>query len=127
MTTLILAQKRFLSPHLTAGTNWLIDHFVEMNRNGIISLAVIAFAAAAAFGYIFSIYVIFEAGFSLQEQERTISQLETSLAASEVKANEFRARLAKDNAPLLDLMEKISDVKYIVEDGFAVSRPTGHP
>ncbi len=127
MTTLILAQKRFLSLPLTAGKIWLTDRFFEINKNGAVSLGAIAFTVAAALGYVFAMYATFEVGFFLQEQERAISELETSVTASETKANELRAYLAKDYIPMLNYMEKISDVKYIVKDGFAQSRPAIHP
>lgn len=127
MTTLILAQTRSLSFNIAVRFGRITERFLDLNRNGIITSSLIAFIAAAALTYLAAMYIAFDFGFSIQLYDRDISRLETSLTNREVKLQELRTSLVGSQAELLKSMEKISSMKYIVNDGLTAALPVVHP
>lgn len=117
MTTLILAQKRFITGRLTAEMDRVTELFLAWNYNGILTVSALIFIVAAALGYLISAYAIFEIGFKIQGQESAISQLESSVASKEIMLHKLRTGLANDGGELLNSMEKVSALKYIGEEG----------
>lgn len=106
----------------------LTERFLDWNHNGIITVFTLIFIAAAVISYLISAYTIFEIGFKIQEREYTISQLEALTASREISLHELRTGLANDSGELLNLMEKVSALKYIGGEGtVTASLPAMHP
>lgn len=127
MATLILAQKKLFALPKIFRIEQSADCFLKLNEKGVITVATITLMSFFALVYLVTMYITFDTGFRLQAYERSIAQLQNSVASQELKLQELRLELAGNYNKLLPSMEKISSLKYITEDNFTASLPVTQP
>lgn len=62
--------------------------------------------------YLWSLYSVFQSGFTLREQEIFLDKLNRDIKLQEVKASNMETNLVKDSE-LMAGMEKVSSMRYI--------------
>ena len=104
--------------YLTAANSFNFEWFRRYNKYGLISSGVIAILIITLGSYLTALYFIINTGFAIQEQEKTMVQINEEFLAMELTTQNNRTKLAEDQKPILESMEKISTVKYLLPQSF---------
>lgn len=128
MTVLILAQRKILLP-LRISLRWeeLMGIFSRVNKNGTITIVSTTLIIFSVISYLLAAYFIFGLGFVLQEKNKEVSRYEAAAARKELKLHEAKNSLLRGGSVLLNSMEKVTSIKYLVPQGFAASNIGGQP
>lgn len=127
MTTLLLARKKMMSWRLTPVLNPALDSFLEINKKGVITLALGGVIILSASAYILATYTIFGLGPRIQEAAGRLSELKNDHLKTELELQKKRAGFLKDHKSILESMEKISTVKYLRPENFVARESQFRP
>lgn len=125
MTILVLAQKKILPFSWLVGTGIkrTADRFYDLNQKGIITTALISIIILSAVIYLVALFLTFDLGFKIQTAEKEEAALRNSASALEFQIQKEEISFIQNHKGTLDLMEKVSDIKYFTLENLAVSRP----
>lgn len=118
MTVLILAHSAILRRQSALADKLDIAWFREYNKYGFISLGIITILVITLVGYLAAIYFIINIGFVIQKHEEVMAEISEDFLAMELAAQGGRTKLAEDQKSVLESMEKISAVKYLLPKSF---------
>ena len=127
MTTLILAHKRILSLRSSIDMARIEAWFSDINRQGVISLALGIVACIGVAVYIGAMYASFSFTYRMRTEAQTIKMLENAVVSQAYRVHTAEANLAQDNKTVLESMEKISDIIYLTPDRFAANYSIPYP
>ena len=118
MTVLILAHNAILRRRSAIVDKLDFGWFREYNRQGFISLGIIALLIVTFTSYLATLYFIINTGFVIQKHEGVMAEISENFLTMEFTAQSGRAKLAEDQKSVLESMEKISAVKYLLPKSF---------
>lgn len=117
MTILVLAQKKIL-PFKKAAA-W----FCVFNKGGFLSLILLLIILISLISYLAALFLTFDLGFKMQIAEKEFAQLKNAAAILELQIQKEETSFAKDHKDVLESMERISSIKYLTIDNYAVFNP----
>ena len=123
MTTLVLTQRRILTSlrirdlHLAAG-----DYFARLNRRGLLTIFSAAVIILGVAVYVSMLIMTFDSGLRLQGSSLENNRQSEELKRLEVLERRREAEFAVRHRDILEKMDKISVVKYLVPEGPTVSQ-----
>lgn len=118
MTVLILAHNAILRRQSALADKLDIAWFREYNKYGFISLGIITLLIIALASYLAAIYSMINTGFVIQKHEEVMAEISKDFLAMELAAQSGRTKLTEDQKSVLESMEKISAVKYLLPKSF---------
>lgn len=118
MTLLMLAQNAILRRQSAMADKLYIAWFKEYNMYGLISFGIITLLIIALVGYLAAIYFIINTGFAIQKHEEVMAEISEDFLVMELAAQSGKTKLAEDQKSVLESMEKISAVKYLLPKSF---------
>lgn len=116
MTTLILARQRLMSYYPSMPFLRTRERFAGLNGSGVISIALIAFAALLIATYLAALYMTFGIGVSMQGDAKTLALLAKENVALELKAQQKESKLTEEHADILDAMERVLVIRYVTPE-----------
>ena len=134
MTILVLAQKKILPfacpPKfclVKLGRAWPIkkaaEWFYIFNKGGFLSLTLLLIIVISIISYLAALFLTFGLGFKIQIAEKELTQLKDTTATLELQIQKEETSFAKNHKNILESMERVSSIKYLTIDNFAVFRP----
>lgn len=117
MITLVLSQKKILP--FKKAAEW----FGVFNKGGIISLVLLLIIIISLASYLAALFLTFNLGFKIQIAEKEFAQLKDTVAALELQIQKEETSFVKDHKDILESMERVSSIKYLAIDNFAISSP----
>ena len=118
MTVLILAHNALLRRRSAIADGLDFGWFREYNKYGLISFGIISLLIISLISYLATIYFIINTGFAIQKHEEVMAEISEDFLAIELAAQSGRTKLAEDQKSVLESMEKISAVKYLLPKSF---------
>lgn len=91
-------------------------------NSGCITGAIIAWITITVVMYLVAVYSFFGLGVGLQQKSLVIKNLTESNTIAELNLQQRQTEFAKNNQDILESMEKISDMRYVLPADTAVSR-----
>lgn len=123
MTTLVLAQKKILSFPWLANLKRAAERFYDLNQKGLITLTFILIIVFSIISYLAALFLTFNLSFKIQAAEKEAAKLKNTAAVLEFQIQKEEASFVQDHKNILESMEKVSNIKYLTSDNFAVSGP----
>jgi riboflavin synthase len=122
MTTLTLIQ-RHIVPTLFDNRIFRISRaFRLINDRGYITAMIIGWNGAAIASYLIAVYCLFGLGAGMQQKSLLVKELIQSNTIIELTIQQKETAFARDNEDVLELMQKISDIRYVTPPDSSVSR-----
>lgn len=118
MTVLILAHNAILRRQSAIADKLDIAWFRKYNKYGLISFVIIVLLIISLLSYLAALYFIINTGFVIQKHEEVMAEISEDFLAMELAAQSGRTKLAEDQKSVLESMEKISVVKYLLPKSF---------
>ena len=97
------------------------------NQRGSISAVLVAILSLAIVGYFISLYTIFQFGFILQESRTKIEQLSDVVLRKELILQKKIGFLEEDSREILQALEKVSAVNFILPSDVTASLSSHKP
>lgn len=131
MTILVLSQKilplsclpKFYLAKLGQNFKKINEWFCVFNKGGLLSLALLLIIVISLVSYLAALFLTFGLGFKIQVAEREFTKLKDAAAILELQIQKGETSFAKDHKDVLESMERVSSIKYLTIDNFAVSSP----
>jgi hypothetical protein len=123
MTILVLAQKKILPFSCPINLTRTAERFYDLNQKGFITLTLILLIVFSIISYLAALFLTFDSGFKIQTAEREFTKLKNTAATLELQVQKEETSFAKDHKDILESMERVSSIKYLTVDNFAVSSP----
>lgn len=98
-----------------------LNIFHLFQNNGFITGAIIAWITIAVVMYLVAVYSFFGLGVTLQHKSFAIKNLTESNTIAELNLQQRQTEFAKNNQYILESMEKISDMRYVLPTDTTVS------
>lgn len=98
------------------------DVFGMLNQRGAVTNAAISVIAVAVATYLIAVYSLFGLAVTLQQKTTAIRELNESNTITELNLQQKQTGFARNNQDVLQSMEKISDMRYVMPADTAVSR-----
>ena len=127
MTTYVLAQKKTLPFLWLAGIKRIAERFYDLNQKGFITISLMLIIIFSAVTYLVALFLIFDIGFKIQAAEKEAAALKNTASAFEFQIQKEENSFALNHKDTLDLMEKVSDIKYFTLENLAVFHPQPIP
>ncbi len=121
ITSLYIRQKTYRLQHNDRRTPLLNVFSVLHDDRSVIRFA-FCWIVVAALIYLVAMYFIFGLGIALQEQSTVAKDLTESNIIAELNLQQRQTEFVRNNADVLQSMQKISDMRYILPTDTAVSR-----
>jgi hypothetical protein len=121
MTALILAQKRITAVIPVLDFSVFKERFASANHRGAISASLISLTAVAVIIYLAALFSFFSLGLKVQGYVRAEDDLVRTLQARELALQEKIGLLANREGVVLESMERVSAIKYLIIKGLAVN------
>lgn len=125
MIILVLAQKKILYSGLFQRLDAIKTGVQEINRRGTLTIILIWLVATLATGYLGALYLTFQTGFFIQESNKFAAEYKEKVLKLELEVQEAERGLASGHKETLELMEKISGIKYVSPEVFTASALQG--
>ena len=122
MTTLTYIHHALVPASLNERAFRTNDAFRNINERGIITGIIIAWAGAAILSYLIAVYYLFGLSNSLQQKSLVVKDLVESNTIVELNIQQNQTSFIKNNADVLESMQKISEMRYVGAADTAVSR-----
>ncbi len=123
MTILVLSQKKILPLSFPINFRRAAEWFCVFNKGGFISLILILTIVISIAGYLAVLFLTFDLGFKIQAAEREFVKLKDAAATLELKIQKEETSFIENHKDVLESMERVSSIKYLTIDNFAVSNP----
>lgn len=127
MTAIAIFRQKFTSFPLFRSLYAIYARFSEINRRGIITIALIALGGVSVIGYLATLYWIFSHGFEMRERMKYAVRINDETTMREVALHRKEAEITQRENEFLGTMEKISQIKYITEESVARSYTVTNP
>lgn len=96
--------------------------FRMLCNGGLVTRLMIAWIVVAAIVYLVAMYSVFGLGIALQQKSTAAKDLTESNIIAELHLQQRQTEFARSNADVLQSMQKISDMRYLLPTDTAVSR-----
>ena len=96
--------------------------FDMLQKRGFITHMMLAVIAGAILAYLIAIYSLFGLGVTLQQKSIVLKELTDTNRITELNLGQRQTEFAKNNEDILQSMEKISDLRYVLPADTSVSR-----
>ena len=96
--------------------------FDVLQKPGFITHVMLAVIAGAILAYLIAIYSLFGLGVTLQQKSIVLKELTDTNRITELNLGQRQTEFAKNNEDILQSMEKISDLRYVLPADTSVSR-----
>ena len=121
MTILVLAQNTLIRTKTCSEVSSFFELLSGVFKNSsatwLLATLLIVFLAS----YLGALYASIGISFSIQDQEKLIQDAEKDLLTVEVELQAKKSSLAKEKNSILESMEKVSNIRYILPKNYVVS------
>ena len=93
-----------------------------LQERGFITHMMLAVIAGAILAYLIAVYSLFGLGVTLQQKSMVLKELTDTNTIAELNLGQQQTGFAKNNEDILQSMEKISDLRYVLPTDTSVSR-----
>ena len=123
MTTLTNIQRHTYTPSLSYERTGIMYAFVRaLQSRGFVTHVTIAWIAGAVLTYLIAAYSLFGLSVRIQQKSSSLKGLMETNTITELNLRKKQTEFAKNNADILQSMEKISDMRYVLPLHTSVSR-----
>lgn len=123
MTILVLAQKKILPFSWLVGIKRISERFYDLNQKGFVTVVLALAIILSAAIYLAALFLTFDLGLKIQVAEKEAAALKNTASALEFQIQKKETSFVLNHKETLGLMEKVSDIRYLTLENFAVSRP----
>lgn len=127
MTTLTHTRQYIVRTSLNDRMFRLPHAFRLINDQGYVTAIIIAWSATAIASYLIAVYVLFGLSASMQQKSLLLKELTESNTIVELNIQQKETAFVRDNQNVLESMQKISDIRYVIPVDTAVSRVDTSP
>lgn len=85
-------------------------------------MAIIGWSTIAVASYLIAVYSVFGLSAGMQQKSLLLKELAESNTITELHIQQKETEFARDNEDVLESMQKISDIHYVIPAETAVSR-----
>ncbi len=96
--------------------------FQIFQDRGFVTNVMIAWVAGAVLVYLVSVYLLFGLGVIMQQKSVTLKNLMETNTIIELNLQQKQTEFVRNNEDVLQSMEKISDLRYVMPTDTSVSR-----
>lgn len=100
----------------------ILNVFRILHDGRLVTRFALCWIVVAALVYLTAMYSVFGLGIALQEQSTTAKDLTESNIIAELNLQQRQTEFARNNKDVLQSMQKISDMRYVLPSDIAVSR-----
>lgn len=113
MTALILAQRKIFSVYWTPRWNEARVWLDSANENGVVTISLLGAGIVTLIVYLGALYAAFNFNLSVQNLAKQETDLSKEVLRIEVLLEGKKTSLAKNDAHVLEFMERVSAIKYL--------------
>ena len=122
MTVLTDIQRHAYSSSFTGKVGVMHYAYDALQERGFITHMMLALIAGAILAYLIAVYSLFGLGVTLQQKSMVLKELTDTNRITELNLGQQQTGFAKNNEDILQSMEKISDLRYVLPTDTSVSR-----
>ena len=106
----------------SAKRSWFMHDLYQGLQHRSITHTLIAWIAGAVLTYLIAVYSLFGLSVTLQQQSGIFKELTEANTITELSLQQKQTEFARNNEDILQSMEKISDMRYLLPANTSVSR-----
>ena len=111
----------YISPYIRH-TSGIKDIFCWFQNSRLFRGVLISWIAVMVVVYVVATYFVFGLGMILQQQSRVIKDLTESSIITELNFQQRQTEFVKSNKDILQSMQRISDMRYVLPTDTTISR-----
>ena len=127
MTTFTYIQRHNARTSLNDGMLRFPRTFRLINNQGHITAIIIGWSSMAIISYLIAIYCLFGLSAGMQQKSLLLKKLAESNTITELNIQQKETAFARDNENVIESMQKISDIRYVIPVDTSVSRVDINP
>ena len=123
MTTLTNIQRHTHTPSLSYERTGIMHYLLQgLQSRGFVTHMTTAWIVGAIVTYLIAAYSLFGLGVTMQQKSAVLKELTETNTIAELNIQQKQTEFAKNNEDILQSMEKISDMRYVLPLHTSVSR-----
>ena len=122
MTALTNIQRHAYAPSFNGRARIMHYAFEGLQSRGFVTHMTVAWIAGAVLTYLIAAYSLFGLGVTMQQKSAVLKELTETNTIVELNIQQKQTEFAKNNEDILQSMEKISDMRYVLPLHTSVSR-----